>query len=505
MFPLNTRVGTMLLAAAAALFAGSMVRAQTYTVLHAFTGPDGSQPQGGVIQASDGNFYGTTYGGSLAGIGSVFKVDQLGHFTTLHSFVGTDGAFPQAGLIQGDDGNFYGTTTEGGAISCSGFSFGCGTVFRMDSVGDLTTLHTFDGIDGATPISGLVQASDGSFYGTTSSGGTIGHGTVFRMDSSGNLGTLHDFLGGPDDGSQPTAGLIQATDGNLYGTSLGGGTVGSGTIFKVDLAGHLTILHSFAGSEGAQPWGGLTQGRDGNFYGTAMGGGGVYPLGTAFRMDPSGNVTALHTFAPVDGIQPYGVLTEAADGDIYGTTTTGGIIGYGTIFKLDPQGNFMVVHGFTGADGNSPLSGVILAADGSLYGTTSGGGMNNSGVIYRLPMTGCVPDAFTLCLNNGRFEVRTQWTDFQGNQGSGNVVLGVSSSDSGLFWFFGPTNWEVLIKVLNGCGVNSHYWVFGAASTNVQYTIQVTDTVSGAVNYYTNPLGTSSPAITDTAAFGSCP
>ena len=119
--------------------------------------------------------------------------------------------------------------------------------------------------------------------------------------------------------------------------------------------------------------------------------------------------------------------------------------------------------------------------------------------------TSCTPDANTLCLNGGRFMVQVQWTDFQGNTGAGNVVPGVSSDTSGLFWFFGPDNWEMLIKVLNGCVVNNHYWVLGAASTNVEYTIQVTDTQTGQVKTYSNPLGTQSPAITDAAAFATCP
>lgn len=121
------------------------------------------------------------------------------------------------------------------------------------------------------------------------------------------------------------------------------------------------------------------------------------------------------------------------------------------------------------------------------------------------PPTTCTPDANTLCLNNNRFEVRVQWTDFQGNSGLGNVVTGVPSTDSGLMWFFNSNNWEMLLKVLNGCGVNGNYWFFSAASTNVQYTITVTDTQSGMTQTYSNPLGTSAPAITDTAAFPSCP
>jgi hypothetical protein len=124
---------------------------------------------------------------------------------------------------------------------------------------------------------------------------------------------------------------------------------------------------------------------------------------------------------------------------------------------------------------------------------------------YRLQLPGgCVPDANTLCLNNLRFQVQTSWTDFQGHNGLGTVAGG-GTPDSGSLWFFAPTNVELLIKVLNGCGVNRHYWVFGAAATNVEYSIQVTDTQTGEIRTYTNPLGTVSPAITDTAAFASCP
>jgi hypothetical protein len=141
---------------------------------------------------------------------------------------------------------------------------------------------------------------------------------------------------------------------------------------------------------------------------------------------------------------------------------------------------------------DSSLATDFLIDDVSLQVTTSSGG------------GGCTPDANTLCLNNGRFEVIVQWTDFQGNTGLGNVVP-FGSSDSGLMWFFNSNNWEMLVKVLNGCGLNNHYWVFAALTTNVQYTIQVTDTATGQILQYSNPLGNPSPAITDAAAFATCP
>ncbi len=478
------------------------VSAQAFDVLYNF-GLDEANPQAPLRQGSDGYFYGMTYVGGSSSLGTIFKMDAGGHVTRLHSFAGSDGAHPPAGLIQANNGLFYGTTTQGGGGSCGGF--GCGTVFSMDSAGTVTTLHSFTGGDGSGPVACLVQAADGNFYGTTSLGGTNSVGTAFRIDTSGNLTTLHNFGTSTNDGSQPTAGLIQGTDGNLYGTTDGGGPNLFGTVFKLDATGQVIILHAFAGADGAQPQGGLVQGRDGSFYGTTTGGG-PNQWGTVFRMDAAGNLTTLHAFTTSDGIQPYAGLAQGVDGNFYGTTTSGGANGAGTIYRVDTSGNFSVLHSFAGTDGNLAASGVIQAADGTFYGTAESGGTNGTGVVFHLTIgTGCTPDAITLCLNNGRFMVQVSWTDFQGNTGVGNVVPGVTSTDSGLMWFFSADNWELLLKVLNGCGVNSNYWVFGAAATNVGYTIQVTDTQTGAIRTYTNPLGTTSPAITDTAAFPSCP
>jgi uncharacterized repeat protein (TIGR03803 family) len=511
----RVRVGGALFAAAA-LFAGSMVRAQTYTVLHSFTGADGAQPQGGVIQASDGYFYGTTSAGGASGEGTVFRMDTFGNVTTLHSFSGPDGAQPLAGVIQGTDGNLYGTASIGGpgeGNPSPDISFG--TVFTIAVSGNFATLHSFTYNDGAGP-GGLIKGSDGSFYGVTAGGGVSGAGVIFKIDATGNFSALHTFSG--PDGAHPSGNLLEASDGNFYGPAKEGGATGNGVIFKMDPSGNVTTFHSFGGGtgpDGTSPWGALIQGTDGNFYGTTNVGGANAcqgnGCGTVYKLDASGNVTLLHSFSMTDGDFPPAGLVQASDGNFYGTTTYFGPAGdfdYGTIFRINAAGNFATLHAFTGTDG-TPSSGPLMQGrDGSLYGTASEGGGTGGGAVFKftpLAPGHCIADAETLCLNNGRFEVRSTWTDFQGNQGSGNVVPGVSSSDSGLFWFFGPTNWEILIKVLNGCGVNSHYWVFGAASTNVQYTIQVTDTVTGAVNYYTNPLGTSSPAITDTAAFASCP
>jgi uncharacterized repeat protein (TIGR03803 family) len=185
-----------------------------------------------VIQATDGSFYGTTLQGGASGVGTVFKLDGAGTMTTLHSFTGFTGddgaypAYPYAGVIQATDGSFYGTTLQGGASDV-------GTVFKLDGAGTLTTLHSFTGGgDGGTPYAGVIQATDGSFYGTTFHGGASGGGTVFKLDAAGTLTTLHSFTSGSD-GANPVAGVIQATDGSFYGTTLQGGASGGGTVFRL--------------------------------------------------------------------------------------------------------------------------------------------------------------------------------------------------------------------------------------------------------------------------------
>jgi len=237
------------------------------------------------VPGSDGNFYCTTASGGDHYKGTVFKVTAIGTLTTLHSFSGSpsDGAVPGAGLVQGTDGSFYGTTTSGGAHYQ-------GTVFRITPAGALTVLHSFSGYptEGAGPTAGLVQGSDGNFYGTTASGGAHYLGTVFKIDATGNLTTLHSFSGPPSDGIGPAAGLIQGSDGNFYGTTGAGGAHYQGTAFEITPVGALTVLHSFSGSpnEGAGPIAGLVQSSDGNFYGTTALGG-TNSKGTVFKLSSS--------------------------------------------------------------------------------------------------------------------------------------------------------------------------------------------------------------------------
>ena len=365
----------------AALPVVPMQGAATLTTLYNFSNSAGGMnPYAGLVQGTDGNFYGTTAQGGSSGYGTVFKITPSGTLTNLHDFSGTnDGSAPQAELVQGGDGNFYGTTNSGGIN-------GNGTVFRISPAGAFATLYRFTGTDGSNPLGALVQASDGNFYGTTSSGGSNNYGTVFKITPSGSLTTLVTFNGSIN-GGNPDAGLTLGSDGNFYGTTYTGGANTSGTVFRVTPTGTLTTLHNFTyGSDGAQPKNALVLGSDGNFYGTTNQGG-ANSYGTIFQMTPAGVLTTLYAFTgAADGLGPQGRLTEGSDGYFYGATAAGaGNTVEGSIYRINPAGNFSTVHGFaTGNDGNFPQGSIVLGSDGNYYGTTNGGGSSNAGTIYRL-------------------------------------------------------------------------------------------------------------------------
>jgi uncharacterized repeat protein (TIGR03803 family) len=261
---------------------------------------NGKTPYAGLIQANDGNLYGTTSQGGGGncdkGCGTVFSISLGGVLTTLHRFSGTDGAYPTGELVQAKDGNFYGTTQQGGYGNCTN---GCGTVFRISPRGTFTTLYKFcaqsDCADGSNPYAALVQANDGNLYGTTYSGGGIpycwgGCGTIFKITPGGALTTLYRFCQESwcYGGVYPQAGLIQATDGNFYGTALSGGGEGVGTVFRMTPASQLTVLHNFSGNGygGLNPAAALVQASDGFFYGTTLSGGPyLAPYGTIFKLE----------------------------------------------------------------------------------------------------------------------------------------------------------------------------------------------------------------------------
>ncbi len=310
-------------------------------------------PYGGLVQGSDGNFYGTTvnggtYGSSLGGYGTVFKLTTDGIITSLVSFAITNGVSPYSRLVQGRDGYLYGTTSNGGAnCRLNGFQnlqYGYGTIFRVSTDGVLTSLYSFTGgNDGASPQAGLIQGSDGNFYGTTVSRGSGGYGTVFMVTTNGTLTTLASFAN--TDGANPYAGLVQGSEGNLYGTTANGGSGGYGTVFMVTTNGTLTTLAAFTGTNGANPYGELVRG-DGNFYGTTVNGGDS-GNGTVFQVTPNGTLTTLVSFDTTNGANPYSGLVQDSGGNLFGTTVTGGaytnqyqltinpwLNGYGTVFQV---------------------------------------------------------------------------------------------------------------------------------------------------------------------------
>jgi uncharacterized repeat protein (TIGR03803 family) len=381
------------------------------TVLYNFTRrADGAFPHAGVIGDGAGNLYGTTANGGQADLGVVYKLDSTGHETALYSFpAGGDGAYPLAGVIGDGAGNLYGTTHGGGINVCppDGFS-GCGVVFKLDSAGQETVLHTFTGgVDGSNPIAGVIRDSAGNLYGTTSDPGggfcvSLGFdcGAVFKLDPTGNETVLHSFNGA--DGANPTAGVVPDRAGNLYGTTSYGG--GVGVVFRVDPTGHETVLYSFTGgADGGYPFGGVIGDSAGNLYGTNSSGGittGIcspFGCGVVFGLDSAGHETVLYSFSGgADGSQPQAGVIRDSVGNLYGTTQFGGIttgicspFGCGVVFKLDSAGHETVLYSFTGgADGSQPWAGVIRDSAGNLYGTASEGGPANVGVVYKVDAAG---------------------------------------------------------------------------------------------------------------------
>jgi uncharacterized repeat protein (TIGR03803 family) len=337
----------------------------------------------------------------------VFKVTPTGTLTTLYSFCSETG------------------TTSYGAATC---------------------------LDGDKPEGSLIQADDGNFYGTASDGGVNGAGTVFKITPSGALTTLYSFCSQTErngsgaftclDGGEPFAGLIQGTDGNFYGTTFGGGTNGLGTLFQITPAGALTIVYSFCSQtrttsygapiclDGAGLESGLIQASDGNFYGTTSGGGatsdsedaGDGGAGTVFKITPTGALTTLYSFCSlkdssgqcVDGEYPQGVLIQANDGNFYGTTSGGGASDVlenvaGTVFRITPAGALTTLYSFCSElspgesgfcfNGDAPQGGVIQAGGGNFYGTAESGGLNDGGAVFKLSVSLVTPEPATLTVS----------------------------------------------------------------------------------------------------------
>jgi uncharacterized repeat protein (TIGR03803 family) len=387
------------------LCAAQRAEAQTFTLLHTFTGaPDGAVPVAGLVQDPAGNLYGTTQQGGITGgvcansglngCGTVFKVDPSGNETVLYRFTGgTDGQFPSAGLVLDSAGNFYGTTQYGGPVTAA-CGIGCGTVFKLDPSGPtLTTLHNI-GSSG-----GLVMDGAGILYGSTTEG-------IFKLDPATRVFTVLDSSAG----SGATLALDPA--GNLYGTTEFGGLGNSvclnkscGTVFELDTAHTYTTLYSFTavGDDGYNPAAGVALDAAGNLYGTTpyggvpdctAGNGSSVGCGVVFKLSPAHAETV---FSLANGDHPVaGVVLDAA-GNLYGTTEFRGPTAdsLGTVFKMTPSGVETVLYVFTGVpDGSEPVAGLVLDPSGNLYGTAEFGGTSGMGTVFKISPLG--PQNFPL-------------------------------------------------------------------------------------------------------------
>jgi len=361
--------------------------AQTCKVLYNFgVNPDRPNDpifQGVIAQGRDGNLYSGSRDAWTGSDGTVFSMTPAGALTVVHLFSGADGQDPSGGLALGTDGMFYGATYSGGLYSY-------GTVFKMTPGGELTTIHNFTGgDDGGDPKAPPIEGNDGNFYGTTSYGGKTGNiGTVYRITPSGVFTTLNSFgLTSSSAGDYPNGPLVQGTVGLLYGTTFYGGPDDVGTIFSVSpFTGQIANMFSFDGTDGGNPVAALIQATDGNFYGTTLADANG---GTAFRISAEGEFTVVHTFTGgSDGANPVGGLTQATDGNFYGTNT------YGVVYRMGPKG---VVTPLCNV-GGSPQSMLVQHTNGILYGTTAVGGSGDRGMFFSLnvglaPFVRLLPDA----------------------------------------------------------------------------------------------------------------
>ncbi|MBX7210869.1 MAG: M36 family metallopeptidase [Verrucomicrobiaceae bacterium] len=391
----------------------------------------GQNPRAPLVVGADGSLYGTTQTGGGSNQGTVFKITTAGVMTTLVNFYGANGMQPYAGLVLASDGNFYGTTSAGGANNL-------GTIFKMTPSGVLTTLVHLSTSTGTAPRAPLVQHTDGNFYGTTSAGGSSSSGTIFKMTSAGVLTVLVNFTGTGSTayGSSCQAGLIKGTDNNLYGvTSAGGSGGGFGTVFKVTTGGTFTSLASFTGTTGAAlgsaPLAALLQAADGNLYGTTSAGG-TGGFGTVFKITTAGVFTNLLSFTNTTGSflgnNPQSALIQWSDGNLYGMTNTGGANSIGTIFRVTTAGVLTTLRSLVSStDGANPYGALVLHSDGNFYGTANAGSTQARGTVFRFaPGTSTFTRilSFTISPPYMKNMILASDGNFYGGAANGNAGLG---------------------------------------------------------------------------------
>lgn len=375
----------------------------TFRTLYTFTsGNDGGRPYVGMIFDGAGDLYGTAYQGGTSNVGVVFELAPNGHGgwseSVLHSFSGDDGSMPDGVLVFDTSGNLYGTTLLGGA-------YGDGTVFELSPNGDGTwtesVLHSFNGADGFAPEAGVILDKAGDLYGTASGGGTHNGGVAFKLSHGTWTETvLHSFDKNGTDGYQLSATLVLDKHGNLYGTTVWGGNLnnctgaGCGIVFrlspKTNGTWKETILHSFSGNDGAFPTAPLIFDKAGNLYGTTQEGGNRF--GTVFELSPNSDgswtESVLLLFGGMIGAYPQPAVVFDQMGNLYGTTTGDGGDRNGTVFELSPNGNGTwtptVLHSFSNRPGSLALGGLIVDKHRKLYGTTAGNDRKTFGSAFQI-------------------------------------------------------------------------------------------------------------------------
>jgi uncharacterized repeat protein (TIGR03803 family) len=368
-----------------------------FRVLRTFTGgtADGAVPYGGVTRGTDGALYGTTWVGGMADLGVVYRIQADGNgYEVLEHFNagGGDPVTPYAGLAQGSDGAFYGTSWSGG-------NWGLGTVYRiLPEDGQVEVIRHFAGgaADGEVPYGGVIEGSDGILYGATVQGGTADLGVIYKLNKDGSgFDVLRSFQGTSGGAYWSYSTLIEGSDGLLYGTTLMGGGAGRGVVFRISrTGGNYSVLRNFqGGTDGAHPYAGVVEASDGWLYGVTAFGGGAEDRGTVFRMRRGGgDYAVLRRFSgSEDGRRPYGRLLAGSDGILYGTTGNGGRSDSGTVFRLARSGSdYRVLYGFDGseAQGSAALAGLTEGPGGLLYGTTELGGLWGQGTLFRLDREG---------------------------------------------------------------------------------------------------------------------
>ncbi len=459
----------------------------------------GSYPQAGLTAGLDGNYYGTTTAGGTSNMGTVFKVTPEGVLTTLINFTGTAGSnrgsTPNSGLERAADGSFYGSTYEGGPANL-------GTIYRVTPEGFRTSLmHFSTDSRGRLPRGNLTTGPDGNLYGTTTAGGTYERGTIFKITPGGSLTTLVHFSGdsGTTKGSTPVGRLNLGGDGNFYAMTYAGGAHGAGTAFKVTPAGELTTLvefqHRGITSAGATPWADLVEGADGHLYGMTSEGG-TGGSGTIFKMSPAGAPNKLVDFTgsvpPNKGSLPYGGLLRASDGHFYGCTSRGGALGYGTVFRLTQEGVLTTLVDFsnngTSNRGNSPRDRLVEGPDGALYGTTNSGGMGY-GTVFKVTTGGALTTLveFTNPQNSG----------FRGYSPEAGLVLASDGNFYGTTYFGGYSGQGTLFRVTpagvlttlvdftNNASVNKGGQPMGALAQGPDGSLYGTTSQGGTLGYGT--------------------